>query len=235
MNVRRKRIIKFCMATLLMFMCGYFAIIHCKTTTVQAAELTKIKVSNRTYYLKNPYGSNRSYLYQKTSGGNKLVARISRDLSYRFVYGKKIYFSSGNEGATGYTYSYTVGKSGFRCEKSSFYTMSHRGKYAVGYVGGVPGNPVPSPLGILNLSTKKIKKLGNGCDIKFIGQKIYYATISNDRKTMRIICCNASGSSKKVIKTFRAGNSSKFVYVFNITCHQASYYNEKWQIRTVRY
>ena len=100
MNVRRKRIIKFCMATLLLFMCGYFAIIQCKTTTVQAAELTKIKVSNRTYYLKNPYGSNRSYLYQKTSGGNKLVARISRDLSYRFVYGKKIYFSSGNEGAT---------------------------------------------------------------------------------------------------------------------------------------
>ena len=88
----------------------------------------------------------------------------------------------------------------------------------------------------MNLSSGKITRLGKGCDIKFIGGKIYYASSVNSY-TMQIIRRNANGSEKKVLKTIKTSRKNRLTYVGNITKHSARCYivGNQWVVKTIRW
>ena len=76
----------------------------------------------------------KTLLYRKNGNNYRLLAKTRQSfLDYRFSYGNKLYFSRGGEGRSCVTYSYTLGKSGFK-KVGSVCLTSHSGKYAVGYL-----------------------------------------------------------------------------------------------------
>lgn len=203
-----------------------------RPSTVKADSGT-FRVNGRTYYISNDMYS--TVLYQKTGYNYRLVASIGKNMNYKFSYGNKLYFSGGGEWTSCYTYSYTVGKKGFN-RVGSFFLKSHRGRYAIGYMD-IAGDPSPSSLCMFNLSSRKITRIGKGCDIKFIGNKIYYAAVKN-KYTMQIIRRNANGSGKRVVKTIKTSRNNSLTYVGNITEHSVKCYiisKAGWKIKIVRF
>lgn len=204
-----------------------------KPYTVKADTAT-FRAAGKTYYMET--GKTQTLLYLKNGNRYRLVAENKQSfMKYKFVYGKKLYFVAGGEEKPCVTYSYAEGKSGFQ-KVGTMYLLSHRGKYAVGYTS-MAGDPQPSSLCLFNLSSGKLTRLGKGCDIKFIGDKIYYASVRNSY-TMQIVRRNASGSGKKVIKTIKTSKNNRLSYVGNITAHSARCYyiiNGKWVEKNVRF
>lgn len=215
---------------LLLFVLFSVGVMTFKPYTVRADSQT-FKTNGKTFIVVTNY-NNGTTLYQKISGYYRQVARTSKTARYRFSYGKKIYFSEGGEGRNCYTYTYTIGKKGFKFEKSICLT-DHRGKYAIGYLS-LAGDPSPSSMCCYNLSTKKVTKLGRGCDIHFIGNKIYYAYACNQssgwQTAMQVIRRNADGSGKKVIKTIRIKQGTSYMYV--LSPHKVKYLdrNYNWKV-----
>lgn len=214
---------------LLLFVLFSVGIIAFKPSAAYADSQT-INTNGKTFIVVSDYNSGTT-LYQKVSGYYKQVARTSKFGRYIFSYGKKLYFSGGGEGRPCYTFTYTIGKTGFKFEKK-VYLKDHRGKYAIGYLD-VAGDPSPSSMCCYNLSTKKVTKLGRGCDIHFIGNKIYYAYACNQyssRQTaMQVIRRNANGHGKKVIKTIRIKQGTSYMYV--LSAHKVKYFsNSNWRI-----
>lgn len=228
---------------LLLLICGGFAVTNCKVVTVQAESQSRsFRVNGRTYIEKQNIGYYSSTaLYQKVSGRTRQVAKISKFLRYRFSYGKKLYFSGGGEGTPCVTYTYTIGRKGFKLERNNMMLTEHRGRYAVGYIT-LAGDPSPSQLCFYNLARKKMTKLGRGCDIQFIGNKIYYASVYN-KNIMQIVRRNANCSGKKVLKTVRENNKKYVITFMGITnSHSAWYYSYApypyggpWKRKTVRF
>ena len=203
-----------------------------RPSTVKADSGT-FRVNGRTYYISNDMYS--TVLYQKTGYNYRLVASIGKNMNYKFSYGNKLYFSGGGEWTSCYTYSYTVGKKGFN-RVGSFFLKSHRSRYAIGYTD-IAGDPSPSSLCMFNLSSRKLTRIGKGCDIKFIGNKIYYAAVKN-KYTMQIIRRNANGCGKRVLKTIKTSRNNKLTYVGNITKHSVKCYiisKAGWKIKIVRF
>ena len=219
---------------LLLLVCGVFVVTNCKVVTVRA-ETRTFKVNGRTYIEKHSEGGYYdTMLYQKVSGHTKQVAKISKWISYRFSYGKKLYFTEGGEGRTCFTYTYTIDQRGFKLERKNMLLTEHRGRYAIGYITQA-GDPSPSQLCCYDLSRKKMIKLGLGCDIKFIGNKIYYASVCN-KHTMQIIRRNANGGGKKVLKTVREDKNHVLTYMEIMNLHQARYFvSPSWGEKTVRF
>ena len=215
---------------LLLFVLFSVGIIAFKPSAVYADSRT-FNTNGKTFIVVSNY-NNGTTLYQKVSGYYKQVARTSRTGSYIFSYGKKLYFSEGGEGRNCYTFTYTIGKKGFNFE-NNIRLKDHRGKYAIGYLS-LAGDPSPSSMCWYNLSTKKVIKLGRGCDIHFIGNKIYYAYACNQysgRQTaMQVIRRNANGSGKKVLKTIRIKQGTSYMYV--LSAHKVKYLdsNYNWRI-----
>ena len=94
---------------------------------------TTIRAKGRTYYLSIEFNRKyqmRSRLYQKTSSGKKVVAATGfaneNRLEYVGTYGNKLYFSY-KYNTRIRTYSYTIGKSGFKLENGSLYLKAMRG------------------------------------------------------------------------------------------------------------
>lgn len=204
-----------------------------KPNTVKA-EVRTFNACGKTFYLES--GQYQSLLYRKNGNNYRLVAKSGASfLQYQFSYGNKLYFSRGGEGVSCVTYSYTLGKSGFKKFGPVFLT-GHSGKYAVGYYKNLAGDPSPSSLCMVNLSSGRITRLGKGCDIKFMGGKIYYASSVNSY-TMQIIRRNANGSGKKVLKTIKTSKKNRLTYVGNITKHSARCYiiGNQWTLKTVRF
>lgn len=227
-KTRQKRFFILAGFFMMLFAVGWGA----KPYTVKAYDGT-FYAAGKTFYMES--GEDQTLLYRKNGNDYKLLATINQgSLDYRFTYGKKLYFTRGGEGRSCVTYSYTIGKSGFK-KVGSVCLTSHSGKYAVGYLR-LAGDPSPSSLCMMNLSSGKITKLGKGCDIKFIGSKIYYASSVNSY-TMKIIRRNASGSGKKVIKTIRTSKNNRLTYVGNLTKHSATCYiiGNQWVTKTVRW
>ena len=224
---------------LLLLICGGFALMNCKVVTVQA-ESRSFKVNGRTYIEKTSTGYySNTVLYQKVSGRTRQVAKISKYLRYRFSYGKKLYFSAGGEGTQCLTYTYTIGQKGFKLERKNMMLTEHRGRYAIGYIT-LAGDPSPSDLCFYDLTRKKMTKLGRGCDIQFIGNKIYYASVRN-KYTMQIIRRNASGGGKKVLKTVRENKKYILTYMKITNSHSAWYDSyspysySSWRRKTVKF
>lgn len=217
---------------LVLFVLLSVGIIAFKPSTVHADSQT-FKTNGKTFTVVSNYNSGTT-LYQKVSGYYKPVARISKTARYRFSYGKKIYFSEGGEGRNCYTYTYTIGKKGFKFEKN-IYLKDHRGKYAIGYLS-LAGDLSPSSMCCYNLSTKKVTKLGRGCDIHFIGNKIYYAYACNQhsgRQTaMQVIRRNANGGGKKVLKTVRIKRGTSYMYV--LSAHKVKYWDGSYNWKIVK-
>lgn len=200
--------------------------------TVKASSRT-FRTNGKTYRVKSDW--NNTSLYRKDGNKYKKVASTKKYLTYAFSYKNKLYFSGGVGGGSGFTYAYTTGKKGFKKVASAQLT-SHKGKYAVGYSMSSEGLN-PSYLCIYNLSSgKKIKKLGSGYDIKFIGNKIYYASWKNSH-TVQIIRRNANGGGKKILKTIRASGSNIISNVRDITKHSATYtvMGGTWVIKKARF
>ena len=112
-----------------------------------------------------------------------------------------------------------------------------RGKYAVGYIT-VAGDPSPSQLCFYNIASRKMTKLGRGCSIRFIGNKIYYASVYN-KYTMQIVRRNANSSGKKVLKTVRENKNRNLTYMEITNSHEAWYYSyssySPWVKKTIRF
>lgn len=202
--------------------------------TVKADTTTRtINVYGKTYYMvSNEY---RTSLYLKNGYYYTLVAQTSQSfMNYSFSYKRNLYFVGGGEGRPCVTYKYKVGSYGFQ-RVGSVYLSGHKGKYAVGYTT-LAGDPSPSSLCMYNLSTGRLTSLGRGCDIKFIGNKIYYAACKN-KYTMQIVRRNSNGSGKKVIKTIRTAKKNRLTYVGKITSHSATCYiiTPNWVVKTVRF
>ena len=208
------------LTVLLSFLLLSIGIVSLKPVAAQADSYT-FKSNGKTFREKINYSSGMA-LYQKKAGRYKKVAKCPKWAHYRFSYGKKLYFSGG-EGGPGYTYTYTIGKKKFKFEKS-ISLLDHRGKYAIGHINA-PGDPSPGDMCLYNLSTKKITKLGRGCNIHFIGNIIYYAYACNQHSstqtTMQVIRRNVNGSGKKVIKTFRIKGGTSYMYV--LSPHKVKY------------
>lgn len=78
---------------LLLLVCAGFVVANCKVVTVRA-ETRTFKVNGRIYIEKHSEGGNYdTILYQKVSGHTRLVAKISKYLTYRFSYEKEMYFA----------------------------------------------------------------------------------------------------------------------------------------------
>ena len=203
-----------------------------KPHTVKAYVGT-FNAAGKTFYMES--GQYQTLLYRKNGNNYRLLAKTRQSfLDYRFSYGNKLYFSRGGEGRSCVTYSYTLGKSGFK-KVGSVCLTSHSGKYAVGYLT-LAGDPSSSSLCMMNLSSGKITRLGRGCDIKFIGGKIYYASSVNSY-TMQIIRRNANGSGRKLLKTIKTSRRNRLTYVGNITKHSARCYivGNQWVVKTIRW
>ena len=117
---------------------------------------TTIRGKGRTYYLSIEFNRKyqmRSRLYQKTSSGKKVVAATGfaneNRLEYVGTYGNKLYFSY-KYNTRIRTYSYTIGKSGFKLENGSLYLQAMRGNYAYGY-RQIPDDNSPTKLYIYML------------------------------------------------------------------------------------
>lgn len=236
MKDTKKKHLKLWMLLLLMIF-GSFVAVNGNTTTVQASSYT-VKSNGRIYLEKHNDYSHNTVLYQKVSGRYRQVAKSSNWIRYRFSYGKKMYFTSGGEGSACITYTYTVGKKGFKLERRNMMLTDHRGRYAIGYIT-LAGDPSPSTLCCYDLVRKKMTRLGRGCDIKFIGNKIYYA-YSYNRNTMQVIRRNANGSGKKVLKTIRGRKNYILTYMFVDSPHKVRYDSYKkggfgWSRKTVRF
>ena len=219
---------------LLLLVCGVFVVTNCKVVTVRA-ETRTFKVNGRTYIEKHSEGGYYdTILYQKVSGRTRQVAKISKYLMYRFSYGGKLYFEFGEGAIPCVTYTYTIGKKGFKLERKNMALTEHRGRYAVGYIS-VPGDPSPGELCFYDMASKKMKKLGRGSSIRFIGNKIYYASVCN-KHTMQIIRRNANGGGKKVLKTVREDKNHVLTYMEIMNLHQARYFvSPSWGEKTVRF
>lgn len=218
----------------LLLVCVGFVITNCKVVTVQAATRT-FKVNGRTYIEKHSEGGYYdTILYQKVSGHTRQVAKISKYLMYRFSYGGKLYFEFGEGAIPCVTYTYTIGKKGFKLERKNMALTEHRGRYAVGYIS-VPGDPSPGELCFYDMASKKMKKLGRGSSIRFIGNKIYYASVYN-KYTMQIVRRNADGSGKKILKTVRENKNRTLTYMSITNSHEAWYYSySPWVKKIVRF
>lgn len=203
---------------------------------------TTIRAKGRTYYLSIEFNRKyqmRSRLYQKTSSGKKVVAATGfaneKRLEYVGTYGNKLYFSYKYNKRIR-TYSYTIGKSGFKLENGSLYLQAMRGNYAYGY-RQIPDDNSPTKLYIYNVATRKSTYIGLGyfSDIKYIGGKIYYVRYSNRYRTAYIMRCNPNGTGKKILKTLK----NKYpMYVFTIGKNRATYYidrNDEYREASVRY
>lgn len=236
MKDTKKKHLKLWMLLLLLIL-GSFALTNVRATTVQASSRT-FKSNGRTYMEKHNDNTLNTVLYQKVSGRYKQVAKSSRYLWYRFSYGKKLYFSEVVDGGPCRTYTYTAGKKGFKLEYRNMMLTDHRGRYAIGHIT-VAGDPSPSLLCCYDLARKKMTRLGRGCDIKFIGNKIYYA-YSYNQNTMQVIRRNANGSGKKVLKTIKEKKNYVLTYMFVDSPHKVRYYSYKkgggnWTLKTVRF
>lgn len=221
----------------LLLVCVGFVITNCKVVTVQAATWT-FKVNGRTYIEKHSEGGYYdTVLYQKVSGRTRQVAKTSNWIRYRFSYGGKMYFTGGGEGRTCLTYTYTIGQKGFKLERKNMLLTEHRGRYAIGYITQA-GDPSPSQLCFYNIASRKMTKLGRGCSIRFIGNKIYYASVYN-KYTMQIVTRNANGSGKKVLKTVRENKNRNLTYMEITNSHEAWYYSyssySPWVKKTIRF
>lgn len=217
---------------------GSFVMTNTKVTTVQAATSRTIRTNGRTYLeWHNQYYN--TVLYQRVYGGYRQVARSSGYLQYRFSYGNKLYFSAGGEGRTCLTYTYTVGKKNFSLRSINMMLTQRYGRYAVGYITQA-GDPSPSSLCCYDLARRRVTRLGRGCDIKFIGNKIYYAHVYN-RNTMQVIRRNANGTGRRVVKTISAGRNYTMTYMWVDSAHKVRYYAYPnsgygaWKMRTVRF
>lgn len=222
---------------LLLLVCAGFVVANCKVVTVRA-ETRTFKVNGRIYIEKHSEGGNYdTILYQKVSGHTRQVAKISKYLTYRFSYGKEMYFSGGMGNVPCSTYTYINGQNGFRLKRTNMMLTERRGKYAVGYIT-VAGDPSPSQLCFYNIASRKMTKLGRGCSIRFIGNKIYYASVYN-KYTMQIVRRNANSSGKKVLKTVRENKNRNLTYMEITNSHEAWYYSyssySPWFKKTIRF
>ena len=228
MKKQRGLILKILLLFVLFNVCIAF-----KPSTVHAySQSQTFNANGKTFTVVLSSNNGVTTLYQKVSGHYKQVARTSKCIGrYCFSYGKKIYFTIG--GTNCFTYTYTIGKKGFKFEKN-IYLIDHRGKYAIGYLDHMIDDLMPYAMCCYNLSTRKVTKLGGGCDLHFIGNKIYYAyacdRYSTLQTTMQVIRRNADGSGKKVIKTIRIKQGTNYMYVLSI--HKVKYHigNYKWKI-----
>ena len=203
---------------------------------------TTIRAKGRTYYLSIEYNSAyqmRSRLYQQTSNGKKVVASTGfaneNRLEYIGTYGSKLYFSY-KYNTNIRTYSYTIGKSGFKLENGSLYLEAMRGVYAYGY-RKIPDDNSPRKLYAYNVVTKKFAYLGIGyfSDEKYINGKIYYVKYANHYKTAYIMRCNPNGTGRKNLKTLK---SRYPMYSFTIGKNSADYYidrNNRYYAKSVHY
>lgn len=203
---------------------------------------TTIRAKGRTYYLSIEFNSAyqmRSRLYQQTSSGKKVVASTGfageNRLEYVGTYGNKLYFSY-KYNTNIRTYSYTIGKSGFKLENGSLYLEAMRGVYAYGY-RQIPEDNSPRKLYAYNVVTRRFAYLGVGyfSDAKYINGKIYYMKYANRYKTACIMRCNPNGTGKKVLKTLK---SRYPMYVFTVGKNRADYYidrNNRYYEASVRY
>lgn len=201
-----------------------------------------IRAKGKTFYLQNTYTTNRNYakLYQKTASGRKLVASKSSaywGMSYSAAYGNKLYFTYQFNNSVR-TYSYTIGKKGFKLVKKNLQIAEAKGRYAIGYTARAT-DVGASRLCLYNLKTKKVKSLGNGYDPKRIGNKFYYAKMSKDYKTMWIMRCNLNGTGKKVLKKVK---TKYFMFGARVYKNYATYTYEvksgsgySYKTRKVRY
>lgn len=203
---------------------------------------TTIRAKGRTYYLSIEF--NRSYqmrsrLYQKTSSGKKVVAATGfaneNRLEYVGTYGNKLYFSY-KYNTRIRTYSYTIGKSGFKLENGSLYLEAMRGTYAYGY-RKIPEDNSPVKLYVYNVVTRRSAYIGLGyfSDAKYIDGKIYYMRYSDRYRTAYIMRCNPNGSGKQILKVLK----NKYpMFVFSVGKNRATYYidrNNRYYGASVRY
>lgn len=203
---------------------------------------TTIRLKGRTYYLVTEYNrayNTRSRLLQKTSKGNKAVAVTKysgqQRMEYVGTYGNKIYFNYAY-GKTLRTYTYTVGKQGFKLETGGLYLEGIRGRYAYGYTW-VPEDNTPRKLCVYDLAAKATTYIGLGyfSDSNYINGKIYYVRYSNQYRTAYIMRCNPDGTGKKILKTLK---SRYPMYSFTVEKNRADYYidrNNRYYAKSVRY
>ena len=203
---------------------------------------TTIRAKGHTYYLSIEFNQKfkmRARLYEKVSSKKKVVAATGfaedNRLEYLGSYGNKLYFSHQYNRRLR-TYSYTIGKSGFKLESGSLYLEAIRGNYGYGY-RQVPDDNSPRKLYIYNLTTRKAVYIGLGyfSDLKYINGKVYYVRYSNRYKTAYIMRCNPNGTGKKILKVLK----NKYpMYSFTIEKNRASYYLDirgRYYEKSVRY
>lgn len=174
-----------------------------KVSAYSYSSTDTIQAKGKTFYLQKTYSSDKNLvkLYQKTASGRKLVASKGSaywTMSYSASYGNKLYFTYQFNNSVN-TYSYTIGKKGFKLVKKNLQIADAKGRYAIGYTSRAT-DVGSSKLCLYDLKTKKLKSLGRGYDPKRIENKYYYAKMSKDYKTMWIMRCNLNGTGEKVLK-----------------------------------
>ncbi len=164
-----------------------------------------VKVKGKTYTVTMNGGSPfRVYKGTQTTAKNRLYSKKQSGygLSYRTVYGNKIYFDAINEtgGIFPFVFSFDVSKKKLK-NLGRFYTDSVSGRYAYGTKYFLSSGGF-GDMRVLDLKTGKLKDLGVGIGLTRIGRKIYYlAPRKGNTKTYDVVRCNPNGSGRTIIRS----------------------------------
>ena len=244
MKIRKKSL---CSGTIL-FLSVFLLFLVFTVRPVKAySNTTIISVKGKTFYLveqssRTQY-KNITKLYQRTNYGNKLVASINYSgnagITYSLNYENKMYFCVEESGLYYNTYTYTIGKKGFRKERNGLKLIDRRGKYAIAYIHEAT-DVAPNRYCLYNLSSKKSQSVGYGYGIRFIGKQIYYVKSSWDMKQAQIIRCNYNGSGKRVLKRMKSSwnmHGFRFINAHKVQYHISSNYKQPYMIanKTVKF
>lgn len=199
------------------------------TVPVKAEEYGQTFQSGRRKYYLTDNDTGEVKLYEEKGSDNILVAQMQINdydkeksggyTEYVFTYNHKLYFTYYPQGGTTMTFSYKIGGDHFELDQYGMGVINHKNQYAIGYTSYAT-DVSSMGLGLYNLKTKKVKKLGNGYTVKLISGKVYYDSMSSNYKKFKVIRCNLDGSRKKVLKTVTNKKEMVGVQVYK---HYATY------------